>query len=318
MKKFTFGSDPEFILSDEKGKLKSAIGVVGGDRKNKLGINGNYFFYDNVLAECTVKPSTCAKEAVENIRDSLQTYSRIVYPHRLTTISGGNFEDDELLHKEARRSGCAVEHCAYGLKNVSPNKVKKAFREGNFRTAGGHVHLGTPLGKTHETCIMLVRMLDLFLGVASLVLDNSPNSAARRKIYGLAGRYRQPEYGVEYRTLGNFWLSSPRLVSLVFEICEAVICFTEERIYENFWSVDRERLESDDFWNECGDPATCHSCHGYDIRLFRNMFRMEKSQVKSEGKPILDLVFGHLPSSTKKVIFELCDEEFDMYKEWGL
>jgi hypothetical protein len=37
----------------------------------------------------------------------------------------------------------------------------------------------------------------------------------RRKVYGRAGEYRLPAYGIEYRTPSNFWLRSYQLFSLV-------------------------------------------------------------------------------------------------------
>ena len=35
---FSFGSDPEFCLKNSDGKLKSAIGIVPGNKKEKCSI----------------------------------------------------------------------------------------------------------------------------------------------------------------------------------------------------------------------------------------------------------------------------------------
>ena len=72
---FTFGSDPEFILMDQKGKFKSAIGVVEGTKKKRLRIGNDQFFYDNVLAECTVAPAESKDAAMENMGKVLKTYA---------------------------------------------------------------------------------------------------------------------------------------------------------------------------------------------------------------------------------------------------
>ena len=220
---FSFGSDPEFILSDEKGKFRSAIGIVKATKEKRLGVGGNYFFYDNVLAECTVEPAFSRDQAVENARNSLKTYAEIVRPFRLTCVASAEFEESEMRHKDARIAGCETEMCAYRLAEVPTNRIKKFFKKSNFRTAGGHVHLGTEIGGSHEQSVMLVRMLDLFLGVSSLLVDRDSASVARRRIYGLPGRFRQPTHGVKYRTTGNFWLASPRLVELVYDICGHVV-----------------------------------------------------------------------------------------------
>jgi len=316
--KFTFGSDPEFILMDQKGKFKSAIGVVEGTKKKRLRIGNNQFFYDNVLAECTVAPAESKDAAIENMGKVLKTYASVVRPLRLTNISAANFEKRELLHEDARKAGCEAEFCAYRMKNVSAAGVNKFFEKSGFRTAGGHVHLGTGLGHSHENCIMLVRMLDLFLGTSSLLIDRRPSSIERRKIYGRAGRYRQPKHGAEYRTLGNFWVSSPRLVALVYDICQRVVHLTEDRVHEEFWAVDRERLDSDDFWNSGGDPADCHRCKAYDANVLRKMFQMDREKAIKRGSSIIEFAFKFLPDKIKNKICELGSKRFDMYKEWGI
>lgn len=316
--KFSFGSDPEFILSDRKGKFKSAIGIVKGSKKKRINIDGNSFFYDNVLAECTVEPAFSKEQAVENVRKSLATYARMVHPFVLTSVSSAEFDDLEMEHKEARRAGCEVEMCAYSLSEVPSNRIKKFFKKSNLRTAGGHVHIGTDIRNCHEQTVMLVRMMDLLLGVSSLVLDGGGASLARRKLYGLPGRYRQPFHGVEYRTTSNFWLSSPRLVELVYDICDHVLNLMAQKIYENFWSVDREKLESDEFWNAGGDPSSCHRCHGYDVRLMRELFQLESKEAMSKGKDIIKLTFSNLSKDIKKRISDLEGKDFDMYKEWNL
>lgn len=315
---FTFGSDPEFILVDKKGKLKSAIDVVPGSKENKFEKDGNFFFYDNVLAECTVKPASGPEEAVENLGACLRSMAEIVAPFKITNISSGDYEDAEMKHEEARKAGCAVEMCAYSMRTIPPGKIKKLFKNENFRTAGGHVHLGTSVGSDHEKSVMLVRMLDLFLGVPSLIMDDSQMTVERRRIYGKPGRYRQPKHGVEYRTPGNFWISSPKLTRLFFEICHEVVRLTEECVYQDFWEVDRERLDSDDFWNECGDPTKCHECHGYDVKSLRDAFGMERSKMKSKIEPIMNLAFKYLSKGTRNKISSLQDSRFDIYEEWNL
>lgn len=315
---FTIGSDPEFILIDEKNNIKSAIGVIKGTRNKRLKINQIDFYYDNVLAECTVKPSKTKEEFVLNIKKSIDIFKELVKPYKITTLSSAYFSSEELLHKDARKAGCAVEYCAYKLEAISPKKIDKIFGKTKLRTAGGHVHLGTDLGKNHELCVMLVRMLDLFLGFTFLFLDDSKESIERRKIYGASGRYRQPKYGVEYRTLGNYWLSSPKLAELVYDICEFTIKFTQENKYENFWRVDNEKLNSDDFWNNGGDPSKCHECYGYDIKKFKNLFFMSGQNLQEESKEIREIVEFYLPQNIKNQINNLHGKKLDINNEWHI
>jgi len=45
--------------------------------------------------------------------------------------------------------------------------------------------------------------MDVYVGLKCVALDNQP---IRRTKYGHAGRYRPTDYGIEWRTLSNFWI----------------------------------------------------------------------------------------------------------------
>jgi hypothetical protein len=306
---FTFGSDPEFILVDESGRPRSAIGIVpGGKGMLKEGVR---FFHDNVLAECNVKPAESPEGAVENFGRALRIYSEMVRPYKITALPSACFDEAEISHPEARRAGCSPESCAYSLKEISNKRVKKSFRKNGFRTAGGHMHLGG-VEREHEQCVMMVRLLDLFVGIPTLIVDSSPEGIKRRKLYGKPGRYRTPEHGLEYRTPGNFWLSSPELVRFFFDACAETLRLHGEGIHEELWEVDREALDSDDFWNAGGDPSKCHVCKGYDVGDLRSSF---DSGCPDEG--ILSLVRNYSPGLIERAV-SLSRASFDMYEEWSL
>ena len=315
---FHIGTDPEFILIDQKNNLKSAIDVIRHGRHKKIKINKSLFFYDNVLAECSIEPSKDPKQFEENIRESLKTLSKIISPLRISDLCSGHFLNSEMTHTDARLSGCSVEYCAYSLETIDSNKIKKFFKNSNFRTAGGHVHLGTNLGKDDINSVMLVRMLDLFLGTTCLFLENSNHHFERRKIYGQLGRYRQPAHGIEYRTPSNFWLMSPVLVKLICEICEFCIKFVEQKKYELFWKVDLEKLDSDDFWNNDGDPSTCHICFGYDVELLQDLSNLDKNNLMKKIKPIQKITDCYLPNNIKSYIKSILNKKYNLYKEWAL
>lgn len=77
----------------------------------------------------------------------------------------------------------------------------------------GHIHVGydNPNG---DVSIDLVRAMDLFLGVPSIILDTDDQ---RRIMYGKAGAYRLKKYGVEYRVLSAFFQENDILIRWVFE-----------------------------------------------------------------------------------------------------
>jgi len=57
-------------------------------------------------------------------------------------------------------------------------------------------------------------MMDLYLGVPSVLMDKGE---LRKQLYGKAGAYRMKPYGVEYRTLSNFWIFSDTTIGWVWD-----------------------------------------------------------------------------------------------------
>ncbi len=243
----TFGSDPEFMVVDKAGLPKSAIGIVHGNIDNRINHKGHQFYHDNVLAECAIKPSASKEEAIENFRECLKLYTEMVAPYRLATIASATFKDSELRcdckgehNLCAKHAGCSPDFCAYRMDLVPP--PKSAMESSGFRTCGGHIHLGG----TELECLndgpkkfQLVYALDLFLGVPSLFIDIATD---RRNLYGEAGRYRDKDYGLEYRPLSNYWLSSPELVGLIFDMCKFVCEFVEEGRADEFYTFDLDKF----------------------------------------------------------------------------
>jgi hypothetical protein len=65
---------------------------------------------------------------------------------------------------------------------------------------------------------VLVPILDLIVANTCVLIDRDPSNVERRKNYGRVGEYRIKSYGIEYRTLSNFWLRSYQLMSFVMGI----------------------------------------------------------------------------------------------------
>jgi hypothetical protein len=121
-------------------------------------------------------------------------------------------EELDGLSPEARVLGCQPSLNIYDERasiNVPPNYP--------YRSAGGHVHVGY---KGQLSCTLpdpkeIIQVMDILVGNTCVLIDRDPNAALRREVYGRAGEYRLPLYGVEYRTLSNFWLQAHQLWSLV-------------------------------------------------------------------------------------------------------
>jgi hypothetical protein len=222
---FIAGADPELMLVSPKGKLTSAIPFINGTKKEPLPVTGGAVQRDNVMAEFNVNPSSSFEEFVDNMRQVLGELAKMVAPNRLTVQASGRYPKKELDHDEARVFGCDPDFNSWTMRmNIFDNTKARD----TFRSAGGHWHVGykdetrdmleDPYGKAE-----VVKLLDVFQGVPSILVDPDETAPLRRSLYGRAGAHRPKPYGVEYRALGNFWVKSPDLVHLMYQLSDIAV-----------------------------------------------------------------------------------------------
>ena len=310
---FTWGSDPEFMIVHH-GELKSAIDILP-PKETPIKKNGNAFYFDNVLAEIAVKPAETKNEALNNIKKSLCELAKIVSPAKFVIKASANFPYKEISGPKAKIAGCNPEWNAYSLQIVLPPDEEVELMEGYyqfktpFRSAGGHIHLGAEELLDESVILNVIRMMDLFIGIPSLYLDLDPTSINRRRIYGHAGSHRKTEYGLEYRTLGNFWLSSPKLVSLIYDLSEFTLNFVEQNLHEKFWSVNEDLLDEE-------DPSVAYNCFGYDINSLINCIN---NCDKSQADKFMTFISNYLPDKLYNEIENLIGQPLpDIYESWGI
>lgn len=309
MSRVMFGSDPELMLYDKENSLKSAIPIIKGTKEKKINLgNGNLCFYDNVLCEMNIKPGRSRDEVISNFSDCFHRLVKIVNPYRLVPQASAKYPEAECKHPDAKVFGCDPEYCAYEMCQVVPPSCEDTFRSG-----GGHIHLGATsetyplLAPTTESDradrdwgrIWVIRMMDLFVGIPSIFIDHDPTSAARRRLYGHAGTHRpKEEYGVEYRATSNFWLASPRILSLVYDLSMFAVNFVEEKRHEKMWQSESE-------------------CTSYSIVELRKAINESNKELAS--KFMNEIVKPNLPSRLMNEIFKFSEPTiYNFYREWGM
>jgi len=226
---FWMGADPELFLRDIKtGKLRSAIPVIKEGKHNPKPLKSGSMdrvLHDNVLIEFNTTPAETADRFVSRIGTVLKEINAIAEKAgtKLHLQASAKFPRSQLTDEEARVFGCDADYDAWEL---TINSVPGDAATKTFRSAGGHLHIGGHKGNEKLSAllddpygkVLVVKALDVFVGLLSVFLDKDDTSPARRKLYGKAGAHRPKPYGVEYRACSSWWLASPRLTKLVYNL----------------------------------------------------------------------------------------------------
>ncbi len=243
--KILLATDPEFFLKDGKGKTVSAAGLFGYGKDKKLDTGkGVRIQEDNVLLEFDTDPHSAFKDFDGNILLAFELSEKLANEHNLSldlSKCSHIFSADELskFPKSAMEFGCDPDYNAL-TGDVNP-KPKAA--DAGLRTAGGHIHIGYDhLGTmTEDNKKILGVMCDYMLGLESLLLDSDD---CRRELYGKAGACRFKEYGIEYRTLSNFWLANEDLRKWAFDnVHKAYLLATTDRFQDAVATISPEEIQ---------------------------------------------------------------------------
>jgi hypothetical protein len=266
--KFVIGADPEVFIRHNSGRLMGSSQVipieglvVDQDRNTGKGIlvdapSGVYasgtIVRDGVQAELHPLQDSCRQILGSRIGMLLNRLSDHLAEHDAhIDFSVGVTLDDAFkagMQEHERQLGCLRSENIH--KPDQDLGVDGATYE--KRSAGGHLHLEVnryvtasmdwPTAKLELTT--LVPLLDFFVGLPCVLLDRDPGNAERRKVYGRAGEYRLPKYGLEYRTLSNFWLRSYPTTSMVTGMVRmAVACWHHPAIVKKLKeSLDAKKM----------------------------------------------------------------------------
>lgn len=246
----TLGADPELFLRDTRtGAATSCVGLIGGTKKNPLAMvdlpEGFAVQEDNVMVEFNIPAVSTGRRFAQRIDDGVEYIRQLVrtsLPNHDLDIGACTrlFSMDELANKQAQVFGCSPDFNAHMQGNPCPTVKPDALMEGDnaWRFAGGHVHLGY---ESEAPDFVAAAFADVFLGLPSVGLDEQ---GLRRGLYGQAGRYRPTSYGIEYRTLSNFWIWDQRLAQSIGEKAWALANLLErdageiQRLYSEIPWID--------------------------------------------------------------------------------
>lgn len=255
---FLAGYDPE-IFWKMKGsdKIISVIGKLGGtkDQARIVSADGHGVLEDNVAAEFNGPPASNLKDFKHNINFMVDFINKAAEQYGCEVAKGvasASLSDDQLKDRAAHVFGCEPDYNAWleGERNQQPH-----CNDPNFRCAGGHIHIGTE----EQNKLYLIKKMDLFLGVPSVLMDLDTD---RRKLYGKAGAFRPKPYGAEYRTLSNFWIWEDKYIDWAYTQTKRAV---ESDIDED--TLDHLSLFIQTAINQSDRTTATSLCAGFDLAV---------------------------------------------------
>lgn len=130
----------------------------------------------------------------------------------------------------------------------------------NLRSAGFHVHIGYA-GNNVNTSLEIIKHLDMYLGVPSVLIDPDKE---RRKLYGKAGCFRLQPWGVEYRVLSSYMMSSPELIRFVYNNALMAVDYV---LHGAKIDIPNANIDIPNIINNSDVEKAKAFCMKYDIRL---------------------------------------------------
>ena len=226
------GADPELFVRD-KGSIISGFGLIKGDKQDPFPVKNGAVQVDGMALEFNINPAKDEAEFTHNINSVMDQLKAMVPQFEVVAQPTAHFTEEymKLQPEGALELGCDPDFNAWNCGRVND----KPDQNLPMRTGAGHIHIGwcdsADIGDPSHLadCMEVIKQMDSYLGCASLLFDKDED---RRRMYGQAGAFRPKSYGVEYRVLSNYWLSSPELISFVYRTAiKAMKDLVEGKVY---------------------------------------------------------------------------------------
>ncbi len=218
--KISHGNDIEMQIFDiKKNKIVSALSVLKTDKYAPIELGqGIKLYADGVMAETSFPPYFSKEEMIERfstVFSLIQEY--IGSGYRLVCKAAHVYDVKELQDPRENESGCNANYNAYEeCINERPE-----FGNNGLRSAGLHWHFGGNNNKflDFKTRINTIKLMDLYLGVPSVLLTEEDDSEIlRRNLFGKSSEHRPTAFGGEYRVTSPSLLNSREKTELAFDL----------------------------------------------------------------------------------------------------
>lgn len=210
---FLIGADPEVFIFKGRTPVPASEAGIPGTKEEPYDVLGIGIQVDGMAAEFNIPPCQTFNDFNTYIVTALDIIASLLPKgYKIKIVPSVTFSDKvfDAAPDECKALGCQPDINAWTGEVNPPPEPENPFN----RCAGGHLHFGWTEGEDVTdlqhmlNCQDLVKQLDWYLGGWSIGVDKD---VLRRSLYGKAGACRYKHYGVEYRTLSNFWLATEQL-----------------------------------------------------------------------------------------------------------
>ena len=274
------GADPEVFVVDKRGVVIPAFSFLPVKENGKVdksygGGQLEKCYNDGFQAEFSINPVNCLSYGIDAMHRQLKaihTAARKVEPTaRLTAATALEIPEALLLMspEEYVRIGCAPSMNAYGA-------MGEQIVDGRalpYRFAGAHIHIGSK-DVTPENAIRTVKCMDALVGCMSVALFGSQENDVRRRFYGIAGEYRLPKHGLEYRVVSAGMLRHPVYCNLLMDTARMAFRCGVSRVFEVLGWFDETTVKK--------------AINESDVKLARKVLKKNEVLLKQ----IFDKIYG--------------------------
>lgn len=234
------GSDPEVFVLDGNGEVMPAWTFLPSNKEAKqAGKRGrDLIFWDGFQAEFNTYPKACHEEVTYEFEYGLTQLLKLarVKDPKATLSHKSVVEIPIEMMKEASDEhaalGCSVSRNAYTeespLHSLDPRMLP-------IRFAGCHIHIQTSGNLTE-----MVKALDAIAGVMMVPLLQGLEDTRRRKFYGLAGEFRTPPHGLEWRVPSSTIMCHPIVLNILLDISRVAWRLGYEGLHGAWETSDEE------------------------------------------------------------------------------
>lgn len=196
-------TDVEGFIRSPKGDYIPAERVLGGSKGNAQAVGKGVVAHpDNVMAEFALAGPCKPENFQDRVQSAVRLLRKHIHPLDIMFSPCVEFSDDWLKKaKLAEEIGCEPDWQGDCMRiSITTEQL------GNYRGAGGHLHfdLNSQISPDYAATVC-----DCTVGLAAVAYGEK--QGRRRQFYGLPSLYRPKPYGLEYRTLSNWWVeNSPK------------------------------------------------------------------------------------------------------------